>query len=42
VEVDREMDGSSYIREAVDHFAALLERCVLESPSDWDFWAILV
>jgi lauroyl/myristoyl acyltransferase len=42
VEVDRELDGSSYIREAVDHFAALLERCVLESPSDWDFWAILV
>ena len=41
VEVDRELDGSSYIRQAVDGFAALLERCILESPSDWDLWATL-
>jgi lauroyl/myristoyl acyltransferase len=39
VEVDRELDGSSYIRQSVDHFAALLERCAREFPSNWDIWA---
>jgi lauroyl/myristoyl acyltransferase len=41
VEVDRDLDGDSYIRQAVDGFAALLERCALESPTNWDIWAIL-
>lgn len=41
VEVDRDLDGSSFIRQAVDDFAALLERCALESTTDWDIWATL-
>ena len=41
VEVDRSLDKEPFILDAVGQYVALLERCALESPSNWEIWALM-
>jgi len=42
IDVDRNLDKSSYIDRAVREFAGRLEQRVLEHPSDWAWYSHMV
>jgi lauroyl/myristoyl acyltransferase len=41
VEVERDLGKKSFVHQAVLRFAALLERCARQSPSNWEIWAVM-